>query len=329
MSRITKNYYFVPILLVVALCFSGCNFDNIPFVKKKAVILSGKELEKLSDDILGKSLVGLKSLKAGFSMGDRQYVMVVFLRQAAPAKLYEINRGLAMEYHVKGYLPTSYGEYLDKLLLQDLNRDGIPEFVYQTHSGGTGSEQYEWYIVNVAAREAVSAQFSIDYGPYGGESIKLDETAEGKPYYKDMFLSQINQVKKVREEESKKIQPVEGNKIELLDKHWLKHNGLRCSKLTSPCKVSLLWLPFPGEAELFGEWTRGAEDENASYKVISMFKGGIYLIDKSRKKIVLIFLPESQYDWSKKVKIDGNTIKFWSDDYIITYQIDSQMLKKN
>ena len=97
----------------------------------------------------------------------------------------------------------------------------------------------------------------------------------------------------------------------------------------TPCKVSLVVAAFSGEAELFGGWTRGAEDENASYKVISMFKGGIYLIDKSRKKIVLIFLPESQYDWSKQVKLDGNTIKFWSDDYIITYQIDSQMLKKN
>jgi hypothetical protein len=115
----------------------------------------------------------------------------------------------------------------------------------------------------------------------------------------------------------------------LLDKHWLKHNGLRCSQLKGPCKVSLLWLPFRGEAELFGEWSKGAEDENVNYKVISMFKGGIYLINKSTEKIVLIFLPESQYDWARKVKIDGNSIKFWSDDYIITYQIDSQILRRN
>jgi hypothetical protein len=196
MVKITGYYYLMVLFIVVALCFSGCNFDNLPLFKKKAVILPEKEVEKLSDDIMDKSLVGLKSLRAGFSMGDKQYVLVVFLRQAAPAKLYEINRGLPVEYHVKGDLPTSYGEHFDKLLVQDLNKDGIPEFIYQTHSGGTGGEQYQWYIVNVAAREAVSAQFSIDYGPYGGESIKLDKTVEGKPYYEDIFLYQISQVKK-------------------------------------------------------------------------------------------------------------------------------------
>jgi hypothetical protein len=110
-----------------------------------------------------------------------------------------------------------------------------------------------------------------------------------------------------------------------------------CSKLDTPCKLKLLWINFANEADILN-WTRNAEVNNDKYKLISMSKEGVYLINKQYQQIALIYLPEDSLGQIKKIKMIGDKIMLYKDskskdskrepDVLVVFDLKETTLKK-
>lgn len=292
----------------------------------KGAILTQSDVNLLIDKYLDKELLADKNKSGAISIGDRKYLLVVLSwKMGIPrSKLLEIRDDLAIKYSIKGELPSIKSDYSDKLVVEDITKNGIPEFIYYSYSGGTGQVVHEWQIINIPKKEIATASWTIDFSTYGNDKVELDSITESNEMYKEYILAQIAQKKKEKSEDYAE----KNNKHELLVNYWMKNNGIECSKLDSPCKIKLLWIDFENESEIL-DWTKMVEFENESFKLISMFKEGVYLINKNKKKIALIYLPPWQYDTIKKIKfIKGNYLLERDGDYLILNLTDL-MIKKS
>jgi serine/threonine protein kinase len=294
--------------------------------KHKARILSQSEVDSLVDKYLDKDLLADERKSGAIAIGNNKYLIVILsLKKGLPrSKLFEIRNDIAIDYNIKGTLPSINSNFWDKLMIEDVTGDGIPEFIYYSYSGGTGTITHSWQIIDIYKKEIASGDLTIDMNVYGNEKVSLNSLAERNNIYKEYILIQISQKKK---DKSNIFGHPKANKHDLLVKFWMNNNGIECSKLKSPHKVKLLWIDFINESEILS-WSKAVENENNKFKVIAMFKEGVYLIDKRDKKIALIYLPEDQYDRVNKIIMDNNHIFLERDGDYIDYNSNDSSLNK-
>ncbi|MEW6386537.1 MAG: hypothetical protein AB1491_03375 [Thermodesulfobacteriota bacterium] len=296
-------------------------------VKGKAVpkplnvfVISPNEVKNLVNKYLDKRLLSLSYDAGGINIGDKRYLLVVFHDSSHKSRLLEIVNNEAFDYHINGDLPMSYNKDHSKMMVKDLTASGVPEFIYQTASGGTGGEQKKIWIINLPKRELAEGERQYSYDTYGGKEIKLNKVAQENNPYKDYITNNLAALEFVEKDDKRTYK--------ILYQFWYENNGVNCSQLKEPCNLKILWINFPGEEKFFGDWSKATEAENDNYKVISMFKGGVFLIDKKTNKIALIYLPESEYDFIDEIKIKGNNIKLNRGDTSIAFDINDKKLFK-
>ena len=232
----------------------------------------------------------------------------------------EIVNNEAFDYHIDGDLPMSYNKNHSKMTIKDLTASGIPEFVYQTASGGTGGEQKKIWIINLPKRALAEGEREFSYNTYGSKEVKLNKIAQENNAYKDYITSNLTGLEFVTQDDTRTYK--------ILYQFWYENNGVKCSQLKEPCGLKLLWIDYPGEEKFFGDWSKATEAGNKDYQAISMFKGGVFLVDKKNRKIALIYLPESELDYIDEMEIKDNHINLQRGAALIVFDINDRKLFK-
>jgi hypothetical protein len=288
---------------------------------KKVFIISPNEVKNLINKYIDKKLLSLSYDSGGITIDDKKYILVIFHDSSQKSRLLEIVNNEAFDYHIDGDLPLSYNKDHSKMITKDLTNSGVPEFIYQTASGGTGGEQKKIWIINLPKRELAAGEREYSYDTYGSKEIKLNKLAQENSAYKDYITSNLTGLEFVAQDDKKTYK--------ILYQFWYENNGINCSQLKEPCNLKLLWIDYPGEERFFGDWSKATEAENNNYKAISMFKGGVFLVDKKSNKIALIYLPESEYDFIDEIKIKGNHINLSRGESLIVFDINNKNLFKS
>ena len=274
-------------------------------------VLDQSYVDTLVDSYLDKDVLANGKKSGAIGIGDKIYLLVVTeMRGVNKSKLYEIRDNLAIDYKIEGDLPVFRGDD-DKLLIQDVTNDGIPEFIYYSASKSNDNRSFYWTIINIPKKESAKADYIIPTEIYANSHISLNTVADGNEGYKDYIFNQIASKEKEILSENSKDSDKDAT-FKLLIDYWMHHNGMDCSKLLSPCKVQLLWISFSNESDILNV-PKNAEVENSKYKVVAVAKDGVYLIDKSNNKVALIYLPESSAGQIKKVNIVGDKVVLYRD----------------
>ena len=206
-------------------------------------------MDTLVDSYLDKDILANGKKSGAIAIGDKIYLLVVTeMRGVNRSKLYEIRNNLAIDYKIEGDLPVFRGDD-DKLLIQDVTNDGIPEFIYYSASKSNDNRSFYWTIINIPKKEIAEGDYIIPTEIYANSHISLNTVADGNESYKDYILNQIaSKEKEILSENSNDADKDATRKL-LID-YWMHHNGMDCSKLLSPCKVQLLWISFGNESDI-------------------------------------------------------------------------------
>lgn len=115
---------------------------------------------------------------------------------------------------------------------------------------------------------------------------------------------------------------------EVLWEHWYKNNAAELS-YRGVCKLNLLWLDYHGLPYFFGKDTEVSYNEDLnSIMVMSLYKDGVYLVDKVKKKITLILIPDSDSCQIEIYEPDTKpTVVLSCGKQIIAYDIKNQILR--
>ena len=321
-------------LLIFVGVFFFLNKKSSKFTSQKQTsikVLDQSYVDTLVDSYLDKDVLANGKKSGAIAIGDKIYLLVVTeMRGVNRSKLYEIRNNLAIDYKIEGDLPVFRGDD-DKLLIQDVTNDGIPEFIYYSTSKSNDNRSFYWTIINIPKKEIAKGDYIIPSEIYANSHISLNTVADGNEGYKDYILNQIaSKEKEILSENSNDADKDATHKL-LID-YWMHHNGMDCSKLLSPCKVQLLWISFRDESDIFN-LTKNAEVENSKYKVVALAKDGVYLIDKSNSKVALIYLPENSAGQIKKVNIVGDKVALYREskresNLPIVFDLKETSLKK-
>ena len=283
------------------------------------------------DNYLDKDILANRKKSGAIGIGDKIYLLVVTeMRGVNRSKLYEICNNLAIDYKIEGDLPVFRGND-DKLLIQDVTKDGIPEFIYYSSNKSNDNRSFYWTIINIPKKEIAEGDYIIPTEIYDNSHISLNAVADGNESYKDYILNQIASKEKEIISENGVDADKDATRKLLID-YWMHQNGMDCSKLLLPCKVQLLWISFSNESDILNV-PKNAEVENSNYKVVALAKDGVYLIDKSNSKVALIYLPENSAGQIKKVNIVGDKVVLYRDtkkesNLPVVFDIKETSLKK-
>ena len=322
------------IVLISIAVFFFLHKESSKFTSQKQTpikVLDKSYVDTLVDSYLEKDVLANGKKSGAIAIGDKIYLLVVTeIRGVNRSKLYEIRNNLAIDYKIEGDLPVFRGDD-DKLLIQDVTNDGIPEFIYYSASKSNDNRSFYWSIINIPKRENAQGDYVIPSEIYANNHIALNTMADGNEGYKDYILNQIAAKEKEILSENSKDADKDATQKLLID-YWMHHNGMDCSKLISPCKVQLLWISFKDESDIFN-LTKNAEVENSKYKVVALAKDGVYLIDKSNNKVALIYLPENSAGQIKKVNIVGDKVALYREskresNLPVVFDIKETSLKK-
>ena len=320
------------ILLICAGAFFFLNKRPSKSTSKTPMkVLDQSYVDTLVDNYLDKDVLANRKNSGAIAIGDKIYLLVVTeMRGVNRSKLYEIRDGLAIDYKIEGDLPVFRGDD-DKLLIQDVTNDGIPEFIYYSTSKSDDNRSFYWTIVNIPKKEIAEGDYVIPTEIYASSHISLNTVADGNDSYKDYILNQIASKEKEILSENGNNTDKDATRKLLID-YWMHHNGMDCSRLVSPCKVQLLWISFSNESDILNV-PKNAEVENSNYKVVALSKDGVYLIDKSNSKVALIYLPENSAGQIKKVNIVGDKVVLYRDtkkesNLPVVFDIKETSLKK-
>jgi hypothetical protein len=324
-------------IIIVLICVGVFFFLNkrqgksISQNKTPINVLDQSYVDILVDSYLDKDALANRKRSGAIGIGDRIYLLVITeMRGVNRSILYEIRNNLAIDYKIKGDLPVFVGED-DKLSIQDITGDGIPEFLYYSSLKSNHNRSFTWSIINIAKREIAEGDYTISDEIYGNNHISLNSVADNNEIYKNYILSQMDSKKKeISTEESDNT--VKDATHKLLVDYWIKNNGIDCSKLMSPCKIQLLWIHFANDSDTL-HWQKNAEVENDKYKIIAMSKDGVYLIDKQIQQMALIYLPEDSLGQIKKIKMAADKIILFKDskkepDFLVVFDLKEALLKK-
>ena len=123
-------------IIIVLICVGVFFFLNkrqsksISQNKTPIKVLDQSYVDTLVDSYLDKDALANRKRSGAIGIGDRIYLLVVTeMRGVNRSRLYEIRNNLAIDYKIQGDLPVFVGED-DKLSIQDIKGDGIPEFLY-------------------------------------------------------------------------------------------------------------------------------------------------------------------------------------------------------
>ena len=207
-------------------------------------VLDQSYVDTLVDGYLDKDILANGKKSSAIAIGDKIYLLVVTeMRGVNRSKLYEIRNNLAIDYKIEGDLPVFRGDD-DKLLIQDVTSDGIPEFIYYSASKSDVNRSFYWTIINIPKKEIAKGDYIIPTEIYANSHISLNTVADGNESYKDYILNQIaSKEKEILSENSNDADKDATRKL-LID-YWMHHNGMDCSKtsitLQSPITMDIFW----------------------------------------------------------------------------------------
>ena len=325
----------IPLILILASVFFFFTLKprqpHPPHPQVSVRVLDQSEVDSLTSSYLDKDLLASRKRSGAIAIGNKIFLLVITeMKGANKSKIYEIQNELPIDYRIKGDLPVFGGDD-DKLLINNITGDNIPDFIYYTSKKTNNNRSFSWSIINIPKREIAVGDYTISSEIYGNNHISLNSVADDNEFYKKYILDQIASKKQ-------EIYSEEGNEADkdsiqkLLIDYWMKTNGIDCSKLLAPCKLQLLWIYFANDSDILNV-PKNAEAENDKYKVVALAKYGVYFIDKSNNKVALIYLPEDSTGQIKKIKIIGDKVILYKDskkesDMPIIFDLKETTLKK-
>jgi len=325
----------IPLILILASVFFFFTLKprqpHPPHPQVSVRVLDQSEVDSLTSSYLDKDLLASRKRSGAIAIGNKIFLLVITeMKGANKSKIYEIQNELPIDYRIKGDLPVFGGDD-DKLLINNITGDNIPDFIYYTSKKTNNNRSFSWSIINIPKREIAVGDYTISSEIYGNNHISLNSVADDNEFYKKYILDQIASKKQ-------EIYSEEGNEADkdsiqkLLIDYWMKTNGIDCSKLLAPCKLQLLWIYFANDSDILNV-PKNAEAENDKYKVVALAKYGVYFIDKSNNKVALIYLPEDSTGQIKRIKIIGDKVILYKDskkesDMPIIFDLKETTLKK-
>jgi len=285
--------------------------------------LSPRETKNLLERHLDQDSLARLQNCAGISIDGKQYLLAVFKRMANSqgARLLEIHRGQVRDYPLQGEMSGLGSLRFGTPRLAEVSGDGIPEIIYAETSSGSQGGQHAVWVLDIPHKmvlhgslfwyfDAFQDDKEIEWSKNSGtnEKIKKYILAELENFYNQEFSEYLN------------------SPTYKMKQHWKKVNGIECSQLNKPCQVKLLWIQVPDEKKFF-YWSKDKVVENHNYKLLFMFKSGVFMIDKNNKKAALLYLPPYNSKFHD-IKLTDKFISFAIGNKNIKYDFKEHLLKK-